>query len=78
MCGYCEELNYIHDTLAPNGGFRAAILESGREVGIDRYVGESCMTLCVNYKTPDGNGMMGEYIPINFCPMCGRDLRGDD
>lgn len=77
MCDYCEGLKYVKDTLTPSSGFRVAILEHGRNYGIMRMVGESCATLLVNYSTPNGNGMMGEYVAINFCPMCGRELRGD-
>ena len=24
------------------------------------------------------SGGAGHYIPINYCPICGRDLRGDN
>lgn len=30
-------------------------------------------------ESKDGEGMFcGNAVDINFCPMCGRDLRGDD
>lgn len=75
MCEYCERLTYIKDTLTPSSGFRVSIIEHGREYGGMRNVGDSIIGLLVNYTTPYGNGMMAEVVPINNCPMCGRELR---
>lgn len=77
MCEYCESLTYLKDTLEPDSGFRVSIIEHNREYGGMRNVGYSIIGLLVNYKTPYGNGTMSEIVPINNCPMCGRELRGD-
>lgn len=77
MCDYCETYKYLKDTLTPNSGFRSLVLEHGRRYGSGKYTGKSAYTLLVNYRTPYGNGMMSEFVPINNCPMCGRELAND-
>lgn len=65
MCEYCDEekLEYIKPIR--------------RVDGIDLCVDESTLNLTLEYMLfGSGEDIEIEYC-IRYCPMCGRDLRGD-
>ena len=73
MCEYCD----IHDI-----GFPIIIWEQGkafRRPGHQGVImrGVSEVFLTASSELPNGF-WMNASIEINFCPWCGRDLRGGD
>ena len=75
MCEFC---NYYHSS---NGGI------SGKEIKILPCANETDLTDCQIHKGSNddkygmvifSHGMTKGYFNINFCPICGRDLRSEE
>lgn len=66
MCEYCEG----HETLAEDscGASGIEVVIYGRELTANGWYG----------RCDDIQDMPSANTPINYCPMCGRDLRGDE
>jgi hypothetical protein len=62
MCEYCNDDNMLG---ASKPGWN----------GVDAEIDGSDLVISGWYDTNVGISPL--YIPIYFCPMCGRDLRGD-
>ena len=63
MCEYCENTKLLGNSKSLIEGVDAAI--DGGKLRVSGWF--------------DGiAGVQPLYIPVNYCPMCGRDLRGND
>lgn len=62
MCEYCENSKVLGKSDSLNDGVEAVI--DGVSLRVSGWF-DGCV------------GIEPIRIPINFCPMCGRDLRGD-
>ncbi|MEC4272722.1 hypothetical protein VJ923_06090 [Adlercreutzia sp. R25] len=63
MCEYCEGVQ--GHAMIDNGSFTVRLMPRDGRLGIDHECGRSC-DLSYDFCS----------IPVNHCPMCGRDLRG--
>lgn len=66
MCKYCEGV--LGDAMVNNGSFTVRIMPIDGRLSIDHEQGGCCLDDIYDYCS----------IPIDYCPMCGRDLRGGE
>lgn len=64
MCEYCEKARSLD-----------AVRRTG---GIDLCVAGAVLNLTVEYSIFDEGEIREIEYDVNYCPMCGRDLRGGD
>jgi hypothetical protein len=74
-CPYCHSAYQYHSKGSIHGKHVAfkptASRTDFKDWEIWMHEGESPCMMCFN------RGGRGAYIDINYCPICGRDLRGD-
>lgn len=81
MCECCKEISYQTGRLLDYEAFMTlpAIVY---EFDFDDYLfefGINAALRCIGIEARSKDGKASEYrnVAISFCPMCGRDLRGD-
>ncbi len=78
MCDYCKTRLDVDDTSTIPGVVKPIIDVKWKDIGIEANL--LVETLFVNVDIYDDDGeskpWKSEVIPINYCPMCGRKLKG--